>query len=113
MSSIGKVIADLRTELGLSQADLAQVAELSENTIWKIENERSPGSRTTVEKIAQALQITVSELYRRAGQLPALAADPPHRDPLEIRWRLILHRVPPARRAAFVTVIEELVKLLI
>ncbi len=60
--NLGKNIKIKRKELDLSQQELADKAGISLNFIGKIEVAFSKPSLDTVIKIANALEITVSEL---------------------------------------------------
>lgn len=60
--NLGCNIKHLRNSLGLSQQELADKVNLSLNFIGKIEVAFSRPSLDTVIKIADALNVTVSEL---------------------------------------------------
>lgn len=60
--NLGKNIKLIRNSLGMSQQDLADKVNLSLNFIGKIEVAFSRPSLDTVIKIADALNVTVSEL---------------------------------------------------
>ena len=60
---LSKRIADLRIKADLTQARFAELANVSNDTISRIERgERSP-SFAVLERIAKALNIEVSELF--------------------------------------------------
>ena len=63
MSTIGKNIKRLRHEKGLSQDKLSKLADLSLNTIVKIENgvNQNP-TFETLQKIAKALEVKMDDL---------------------------------------------------
>lgn len=66
MSTIGKNIKRLRQEKGLSQDKLSKLADLSLNTVVKIELEDSPNPTIeTVQRIAKALEVSVDELLKK------------------------------------------------
>lgn len=66
MSTIGKNIKQLRQEKGLSQDRLSKLADLSLNTIVKIELDESPNPTIeTIQKIAKALDVSVDDLLTK------------------------------------------------
>jgi len=60
---LGANMKAYRTELGFSQAKLAELINTATNYIAQIENERRFPSDTMLEKIASALQIKAHELF--------------------------------------------------
>ena len=68
--NIGKYIADLRTEKGMSQRELAERSGLSNTEISRLESGKrlnpSPG---TLKSISGALGVEYSELMRVAGYI--------------------------------------------
>jgi transcriptional regulator with XRE-family HTH domain len=66
MSTIGKNIKRLRQEKGLSQDKLSKLADLSLNTVVKIELDNRPNPTIeTVQRIAKALGVSVDELLKK------------------------------------------------
>ena len=66
MSTIGKNIKRLRQEKGLSQDKLSKHADLSLNTVVKIELDESPNPTIeTVQRIAKALEVSVDDLLKK------------------------------------------------
>ncbi|MCD4705318.1 helix-turn-helix domain-containing protein [bacterium] len=65
LSTIAKNIKKLRKEKGISQDRLSKLANISYNTIIKIENGaiQNPGI-DTVQKIAQVFKIKVDDLIK-------------------------------------------------
>jgi transcriptional regulator with XRE-family HTH domain len=64
LTRFGKALRELRTERGLSQDELAARAGLDRNYIGMIERgERNPAI-VNVVKIAEALDVSPSELFR-------------------------------------------------
>lgn len=64
LARFGKALRELRTERGLSQDELAARAGLDRNYIGMIERgERNPAI-VNVVKIAEALDVLPSELFR-------------------------------------------------
>jgi len=66
MSTIGKNIKQYRQEKGLSQDKLSKLADLSLNTVVKIELDESPNPTIeTIQKIAKALDVSVDDLLKK------------------------------------------------
>jgi len=66
--ALGAVIRDLRTEKGVSLEALAGDAGISKNMLSLIERGEGNPSWSTVEGIAAALGISVSQLAKHAEQ---------------------------------------------
>ncbi len=66
MSTIGKNIKKFRQDKGLSQDKLSKLADLSLNTVVKIELDESPNPTIeTIQKIAKALAVSVDDLLKK------------------------------------------------
>ena len=66
MSTIGKNIKRFRQDKGLSQDKLSKLADLSLNTVVKIELDESPNPTIeTVQRIAKALDVSVDNLLTK------------------------------------------------
>ena len=66
MSTIGNNIKRLRQEKGLSQDKLSKLADLSLNTVVKIELDESPNPTIeTIQRIAKALEVSVDDLLKK------------------------------------------------
>lgn len=66
MSTIGKNIKKLREQKGISQDRLSKLADISLNTISKLELEESPNPTIeTLQKIAKALEVEVDNLLKK------------------------------------------------
>ena len=66
MSTIGKDIKKFRQEKELSQDKLSKLADLSLNTVVKIELDESPNPTIeTTQKIAKALSVSVDDLLKK------------------------------------------------
>ncbi len=66
MSTIGKNIKQYRQDKGLSQDKLSKLADLSLNTVVKIELDESPNPTIeTIQKIAKALGVSVDDLLKK------------------------------------------------
>jgi len=65
MSTIGKNIKKLREQKGISQDRLSKLADISSNTIAKLELDDSPNPTIdTLKKIAGALNIKIEQLIQ-------------------------------------------------
>lgn len=66
MSIIGKNIKRYRQDKGLSQDKLSKLADLSLNTVVKIELDESPNPTIeTIQRIAKALEVSVDDLLKK------------------------------------------------
>ena len=66
MSTIGKNIKRYRQNKGLSQDKLSKLADLSLNTVVKIELDESPNPTIeTIQRIAKALGVSVDDLLKK------------------------------------------------
>ncbi len=66
MSTIGKNIKKFRQDKGLSQDKLSKLADLSLNTVVKIELDESPNPTIeTIQRIAKALEVSVDDLLKK------------------------------------------------
>jgi transcriptional regulator with XRE-family HTH domain len=66
MSTIGKNIKKFRQDKGLSQDKLSKLADLSLNTVVKIELDESPNPTIeTIQRIAKALGVSVDNLLTK------------------------------------------------
>ena len=63
-SYLGSTVRDLRVQLGLTIADVAERAGISRGMLSKIENAQTATSLDTLEQIANALGVTLSRLFR-------------------------------------------------
>ena len=65
MSTIGKNIKKLRQEKGISQDKLSKLADISLNTVVKIELDQSPNpTLETIQKLAKALNVPIEDLIK-------------------------------------------------
>lgn len=71
-TQLGMRIRFLRKRLGWSQEDLALEANVNKNYICDLENGRRNPSLDILERIAIALNITLSELFRGVETIPGL-----------------------------------------
>lgn len=65
MSNIGKNLKKYRSKIGISQDRLSKLANVSANTITKIELEEKPNpTLETLQKIAKALNVKIDDLIK-------------------------------------------------
>lgn len=69
-SALAKNIISRRNAKGWNQGDLAHAVGVHINTIKSIETDDNEGSRENRQAIAQALDCTLSDLYREAEDVP-------------------------------------------
>ena len=66
MATIGKNIKRLRQEKGISQDRLSKLADISLNTVVKMELDQSPNpTLDTIQKLAKALGVTIDNLVSK------------------------------------------------
>ena len=58
----------LREERVLSQRELARLAGLSHQTVWRYENGSTNAHPRTIRKIAAVLRVEPGELVKRGGE---------------------------------------------
>jgi transcriptional regulator with XRE-family HTH domain len=61
--SVGQRLREIRASRGLSMKSLAQMSGLNINTLSLIENERTSPSVSTLQQLAQSLQVPVSKFF--------------------------------------------------
>lgn len=71
-NSLGKKLRALREERGVSQRELAQLAELSTNAISLIERDETSPSVSTLQNLATALNIKMSYFFDDHAPTPIL-----------------------------------------
>ncbi|MDR2220315.1 MAG: XRE family transcriptional regulator [Methylobacillus sp.] len=64
---LGNAIRDLRTEHGLTIAEVSHRAGISRGMLSKIENAQTATSLDTLEQVANALGVTLARLFRTYG----------------------------------------------
>ncbi len=66
MSTIGKNIKSLRQEKGISQDKLSKLADISLNTVVKLELDQSPNpTLETIQKLAKAFDVSIDDLVKK------------------------------------------------
>lgn len=98
LEALGRRLCELREAAGLSQARLADSAELSPTHIASLERGTRRTRASTLERLGGVLGADVEELIGLAG--PALAPESPHRDRIERRRRRRWAKKRRRRRAA-------------
>lgn len=67
-TEIGLIIRQLRLEKGLSQEELSFKCDLHRTYIGSIERAEKVASIITLEKVAKALDISLSEIFKKYEQ---------------------------------------------
>lgn len=62
-SLVGKRVKELRNNMGISQEELADLADLDRTYITSVECGKRNISIVNVEKLANALKVTLSEFF--------------------------------------------------
>lgn len=60
---VGKRVKELRNRLGISQEELADIAELDRTYITSVECGKRNISIVNIEKLAKALKVTLAEFF--------------------------------------------------
>jgi transcriptional regulator with XRE-family HTH domain len=68
MEHVGKRIRAIRDERGLKQQALARFAGLSQNSLYMIEHGRRDPSLATLERLAEALNVSPAEFFPPVGK---------------------------------------------
>jgi transcriptional regulator with XRE-family HTH domain len=63
-SKVGNKIKEIRQEINMSQKDLSYAADLDRSYIASVESGKRNISIVNLEKIAKALDVTLSELFK-------------------------------------------------
>ena len=75
--TIGKRIAHLRKEKGLTQEELAQHMGISPQAVSKWENDQTCPDISALPKLARLFDVTVDELLEGRSETPAVRVLPP------------------------------------
>ena len=88
--TIGKRIALLRKEKGLTQEELAEHMAVSPQAVSKWENDQTCPDISALPRLAKLLGITVDELLNGKEELPAVRVLPPaeRKDPKDMLLRI-------------------------
>ncbi|GAB5558150.1 MAG: hypothetical protein SchgKO_23630 [Schleiferiaceae bacterium] len=68
VQEIGKTIVAIRHEKGLKQKQLADILEIEDSSLRRIESGRTNPTAATLYRIAQALEVEVNELVLEYGK---------------------------------------------
>ncbi len=109
MGHLGTVIRSLREQKGLTQAELAERANLNQSWLSRIENmERDRVDAHHLAVIAQALEVSIEEIYVAAG-----LAESTDRT-ADLRWRAmerIFRAMPDDRQEELLAIARLLASL--
>lgn len=61
--AVGKRVKELRNKIGVSQEELADIAQLDRTYITSVERGKRNISIVNVEKLAKALQVSLAEFF--------------------------------------------------
>ena len=67
ISSIGKQIKERRATLGITQKDLSELAEISPNTLYKVERGQANPSLSVLIKIAEVLGMELKMVVKQTS----------------------------------------------
>lgn len=76
MTIFSERLREARNAKGLSQAALAKLVKVQENTVWRWERERATPDIVTLERIALALGVTPTYLIGHDDKFASTAVDP-------------------------------------
>jgi y4mF family transcriptional regulator len=67
IKEFGNLLKDRRKSLGINQSDLAEIAGISINTLYKIEKGQTNATLEVLEKILDVLGLELKLEIRKAG----------------------------------------------
>jgi len=67
IKEFGNLLKDRRKSLGINQSDLAEIAGISINTLYKIERGQTNATLEVLEKILDVLGLELKLEIRKAG----------------------------------------------
>jgi transcriptional regulator with XRE-family HTH domain len=85
---VAEKLIKLREKAGLSQSELARMAGLSQNYISEIEGEKRKCPIETLQKICDALGITISDFFK--DEIEPIAEIPPELADIGIEYMDVL-----------------------
>ncbi len=88
---IGSAVRNYRTTLGLTQSQVAELADVTPETLSRIERNRMSASLDLARRIASALHVSVDDLFVSARPLI-----PPSLRPVDARVLALLRRYDDA-----------------
>jgi transcriptional regulator with XRE-family HTH domain len=86
-ANIGKALAGLRRQRGLSQHQLAQLCEIGRSQLARYESGKELMKLATLEKILARLTIQPADFFRYLSSFDDASAPPHHRAPARIEDR--------------------------
>lgn len=60
---IGKTMAKIRQEVGISRPDMAKMIHVTTSALWKIENGKTVPGKVTIERFCRQLFIPLARIY--------------------------------------------------
>lgn len=92
--TLGDVVRKLRADLGWTQQQLGERADLHQTAVNRLERNSDKSERATIERVARALRVTVADLLAYADELSLAAelTEPERRSVQAFQRRLIEKR---------------------
>jgi transcriptional regulator with XRE-family HTH domain len=113
--TIGERLRELREAKGLSQGDIGQRSGLFRNYISRVENGHTIPAVQTLERWAEALEVSLYELFfdnQGKPQLPPLkAAETKPTGPREEELFALIKRMSEADRELFLSLTLQLIEI--
>jgi transcriptional regulator with XRE-family HTH domain len=100
VQGFGGLVRRLRLDSGLTQADLAEAADLSAGFIARIELNQASPSAEVVARLARALGVPLTALAEQTRQTPPEVERAYRETPEAVLWFARLSSVERRRRAA-------------
>ena len=96
--TLGDVVRKLRADKGWTQQELGTRADLHQTAVNRLERNSDKSERSTIERAARALNVSVAELFAYADELSLTAelSDAERRAVMAYQRRLIEKRQPNA-----------------
>lgn len=105
--TLGKTISELRKRKQYRQSDLAEKLGIHQTLVARWENDKTRPRRKTLEKLAEALEVSVQSLLASGFErLPEALDDPEMTELLQN-----LPRLSQAQREALKTFLRDMLKL--
>ena len=113
-SEFGEHVRSLREARGLTREQVAKRAELSTNTIRRLEQGSFSPSRDTLEKLSRGLKLKLSTLFDSYEVCQCLTGTDPARCPFDHSRELLdsVRALRPEERSAVLRVLELTVEVL-
>ena len=102
---LGDVLRKAREGRGLSQKELAGLLDMPPSQYNRIEGGKTDPSFTTLERIAAALGLSLSELFRSED----IFRDVDSRDKTLLERLRLMEELEPAERDSLLTIVDSLV----